>query len=239
METWASTSAYATAVQFLCVCVESAQVAQAFAHWFEFQGVVNGYIPSRSYMPVGYGQLGCSGFIVVNAKGHFVSRKTLSFLDYGPERAFADVERLLNQELGWSDKNNNKNDKKNKNDKTVSVAAVMAQQQATTVVEPPPLVGIVSMDAEHAHCTAAMNTLLVEPTEEHLEVVLQVVKNHFDHEERLLQEYGFGGSIHDEFSPLVSHKKDHARILAIGQEALVQCNTTTATPSSCTSASVA
>jgi hypothetical protein len=55
-----------------------------FQKLFKFQGVINGWIPKQSFMP-DYGQLGCSGFIVLDGKGKCASRKTLSFLQYGPE----------------------------------------------------------------------------------------------------------------------------------------------------------
>ena len=45
-------------------------------------------------MPVGYGQLGCSGFIVSDTSGCFVSRKTQAYLQYG-DAAFDYVESLL------------------------------------------------------------------------------------------------------------------------------------------------
>merc|ERR1719343_1844037 len=45
-------------------------------------------------MPVGYGQLGCSGFVISDANGKFVSRKTAAFLQFG-EDAFRHVESIL------------------------------------------------------------------------------------------------------------------------------------------------
>jgi hypothetical protein len=65
-----------------------------FHKLFQFQGSINGWIPNRSLMP-DYGQLGCSGFIVLDGKGKCASRKTLSLLQHGPEAAFADLEKLL------------------------------------------------------------------------------------------------------------------------------------------------
>lgn len=56
--------------------------------------VINGWISSRHYMPVGYGQLGCSGFIIADANGKFVSRKTAPYLQYG-DQAFRHVESIL------------------------------------------------------------------------------------------------------------------------------------------------
>ena len=93
-------------VQFLEVCVESEDCALRFHKTFGFGDnpvgkgndedpvVVNGFIPSRPYFPVGYGQLGCSGFVISDAKGNFVSRKTAAFLQYGQD-AFRHVESIL------------------------------------------------------------------------------------------------------------------------------------------------
>jgi hypothetical protein len=111
MRHWASTIPN---VQFLEVCVESESVALNFHKTFGFGDnlgandgddngngdykapiVVNGFIPSRHYMPVGFGQLGCSGFVISDAKGNFVSRKTAAYLQYGPQ-AFRHVESILN-----------------------------------------------------------------------------------------------------------------------------------------------
>mmetsp|Transcript_12507 Transcript_12507/g.13919 ORF Transcript_12507/g.13919 Transcript_12507/m.13919 type:complete len:151 (+) Transcript_12507:501-953(+) len=92
MESWAAS--FGDAVRFLCICVESKQVAQNFGEMFQFRNVINGIIPSNQYMPHGYGQLGCSGFIVVDTKGNFLSKKTTAFLDRG-DGAFRDLENLL------------------------------------------------------------------------------------------------------------------------------------------------
>jgi len=99
MEAWASSSKYRDGVQFLCICVESKRVAQNFGSMFDFTYVINGYIPSNQHMPRGYGQLGCSGFIVVDDEGNFLSKRTTAFLDTGDE-AFRDVEDLLSSYMG-------------------------------------------------------------------------------------------------------------------------------------------
>ena len=54
MAEWAA-SYDSTHVQFLMVCVDSAGVALQFDRMFGLSnaGVVNAYIPSREYMPVG------------------------------------------------------------------------------------------------------------------------------------------------------------------------------------------
>ena len=100
MEYWARS--FSEDVQFLCVCVDTQGVAIQFGQMFQFQKVINCYIPSRRYLPVGYGQLGCSGFIVINKDGTtFLSRKTRAYLQYG-EDAFPHVEEILSKELGWN-----------------------------------------------------------------------------------------------------------------------------------------
>jgi hypothetical protein len=50
-----------------------------------------------------FGQLGCSGFVVLDGKGGCASRKTLPFLQHG-EAAFAALEALLGPRLGNLDR---------------------------------------------------------------------------------------------------------------------------------------
>jgi len=109
MRKWAS-SRWGSHVQFLELCVESQECAVKFHRLFEFglnpkpptkttgSRVVNGYIPGRDYMPVGYGQLGCSGFVISDAHGRFVTKKTSAYLQYG-ERAFRHVEAIIEEVL--------------------------------------------------------------------------------------------------------------------------------------------
>ena len=98
MERWARgpLGAHAT---FVCACVDTREVAVAFGKMFELRAVRNGHIPRRECFP-DFGQLGCSGFIIVDKHGRCVSRKTVSFLQQGPDAAFADVERLLRPLVG-------------------------------------------------------------------------------------------------------------------------------------------
>ena len=140
MRHWASTI---PDVQFLEVCVESKAVALHFHRTFGFgenefhysssssssssdnhnnfdsdeealPPVINGWIPSRHYMPVGFGQLGCSGFVVSDANGKFVSRKTKAYLQFG-EDAFRHVELFnttTNRGTGESDESDDDDDGK-------------------------------------------------------------------------------------------------------------------------------
>ena len=200
MEKWARQNPN---VQFLCVCVESARVAQMFHRMFNFQNAMNAYIPGRHYMPVGYGQLGCSGFIVSDANGNFVSRKTSAYLRYG-EEAFRQVEDMLEvlvpEESSAVAKTENE---------------VQEPAQADETDAYPTSTGITSMDHEHDTCAEALKTLLEKRTESSLREVMGELQNHFAHEEALMVQHGFGGDPADTFSALTSHVKDHKRILAI------------------------
>lgn len=182
---------------------------------FQFEHAVNAHVPGRGYLPRGYGQLGCSGFIVVDANGNFVSRKTLAFLQHG-EMAFRHVEELLEQQLD-SEKLVTEEEKEENGEQT---------QQDTTKTEAavenylPPLIGIASMDDEHERCAEALHTLAVSPTRDNLQAVLKELEHHFAHEEAVMIQHGFGGDADSPFSALTSHVKDHQRILDLARTEL-------------------
>jgi hemerythrin len=83
-------------------------------------------------------------------------------------------------------------------------------------------VGHEGMDAQHQECIGAFKKLCSELTSESLQVVRQVLKEHFDEEESLLKESGFGGGDDGPFSALTSHSKDHDRIIRIADDALAK-----------------
>jgi hypothetical protein len=203
MEHWARSL---PTVQFLCVCVDALGVALQFERMFQFQSVVNAHIPSRGYMPVGYGQLGCSGFIVVDTKGNFISRKTKPYLQYDVA-AFHHVEQLLENYLGEELRS--------------APAEKKKKPSLDTVVPAPPSVGIDSMDQEHERCADALTQLLRTPSETTLLQALQELQSHFDHEEALMKEHGFGGGDDgSSFSALHSHVSDHNKILNMARKEL-------------------
>lgn len=218
MEDWAASSRFRESVQFICVCIESARVAQAFSHMFGLSNALNSYIPSPQYMPVGYGQLGCSGFIVSDTSGRFISRKTKAYLQYGLE-AFGDVERLLEAELARM-----ANSKTEKENDTKTGASEFSSPSSSTItkIESPSSVGNSSVDSEHEECTEAINLLLQNPSSVvHLETALSILERHFKHEEEIMKQHG--GDSGGAFSALTTHSQDHERILDIGRTALKSC----------------
>jgi len=216
METWACTMPH---VQFLCVCVESARVAKMFDDMFGFEHVINCYIPSREYLPQGYGQLGCSGFVVSDAQGNFVSRKTAAFLSYG-EAAFRQLENLVNSLVPSTPVIHAP-----KTCVVVDHAPDGTKKEEDDYDETIPKLGIASMDDEHHRCDQALQLALEDPTIHNLKAVLTEVQNHFSHEEALLVLHGFGGNPTDPFSPLNSHTKDHKRILALLETGIQKAST--------------
>jgi len=213
MEYWARSIPQ---TQFLCVCVESKAVAISFHNMFQFEHVVNCYIPSREYMPVGYGQLGCSGFIVSDKDGYFITRKSNAYLQYG-ELAFQHVEALLSKLITT--------DTVTKVIPTTITASLSESTTNTTNTEQillPASVGVDSMDEEHKECTDSFNQLLGSPSFCNLKKLYNVLKSHFEHEEELIAK--FTSSNNGKFSSLESHKMDHNRILQVIISAMESLN---------------
>eukprot|EP00931_Biecheleriopsis_adriatica_P044341 TRINITY_DN25363_c0_g1_i2.p1 TRINITY_DN25363_c0_g1~~TRINITY_DN25363_c0_g1_i2.p1 ORF type:complete len:360 (+),score=82.38 TRINITY_DN25363_c0_g1_i2:164-1243(+) len=86
-------------------------------------------------------------------------------------------------------------------------------------------VGHEGMDAQHQECIGALKGLSSSLTVQSLQEATQLLKEHFDEEERLLKESGFGGG-GGPFSALKSHSMDHDRIIRIADDALASCDGT-------------
>lgn len=180
---------------------------------FQFQNVVNAYIPSRPYMPVGYGQLGCSGFII-SENGNFVSRKTKAYLQYG-ENAFAHVESILADlipdDLYLPSDDDEKKEATSNN--TVEV-------DPNKMIEAPVSVGVHCMDEEHQECTNYFNAAIKNPSIVTLQQLHAVLLAHFDHEEELMRQHIKSSR----FSATDSHAMDHKRILNIATSEIERVN---------------
>lgn len=75
-------------------------------------------------------------------------------------------------------------------------------------------VKVPSMDHEHEECAACLQGLAEYRTAEALEAVWQCLSDHFEHEEKLFVEYGFGVHVNENLSAQKSHMEDHRRILS-------------------------
>lgn len=95
MNAWASEGKYDC--NFLCVCVlgdrSAYPLAKEMSQESKLTHCVNGFIDNNGDMP-NYGQLGCKGFIVLDADHRVVSNSTPAFMEV-KGIAFAHVEALL------------------------------------------------------------------------------------------------------------------------------------------------
>ena len=232
MERWARQ--HPGAATFLCVCVDKVGVAQQFGRMFDLRAAVNCHIPSREYLPRGYGQLGCSGFVVADGEGNFLSRKTRAYLDYG-DAAFAHVEELLagqgvHKGAKTAGTKSSQPEAGNKNDREEAVPDAVdldEKNKEDVPVEKVPSVGVDSMDEEHERCETALALLRQTNSVKELEALMGELIQHFEHEENLMKKHMFGITADAEnasFSPYVSHCKDHERILDIGFRALAKAH---------------
>lgn len=203
---------------------------------FRFTKVVNGYIPSRGYMPVGYGQLGCSGFIVSDKDGCFLSKKTMAYLQFG-EAAFNYVESLLaphiEQVQGVIDLTSEDDHDEKEEKKEEEHNKIVDEKQR---VEMPASVGVTAMDDEHQECTDSFNQVIENPNAENLKHLSEVLTCHFAHEEELMRQFlkkakksnssssSNSNSSISSFSALDSHIMDHKRILNILNEEVHRVN---------------
>lgn len=96
MEQWAAGPYGQTyGVVFHCVCVDNNRsVSTHFGDMFRFTHVRNAWIPRRDMMPT-YGQLGCSGFIIIGSDGMALTRATKSYNRMGPDAAFGHAEHYI------------------------------------------------------------------------------------------------------------------------------------------------
>lgn len=95
MDLWAKR--YFGKATFVCVGCAGPDLAEEFARRLQLSKCVLTYVDERNGPK--WGQLGCSGFIVIDAQGKVASRATKPFMQVR-ERAFADVERLVDSLIG-------------------------------------------------------------------------------------------------------------------------------------------
>mmetsp|Transcript_15117 Transcript_15117/g.41573 ORF Transcript_15117/g.41573 Transcript_15117/m.41573 type:complete len:355 (-) Transcript_15117:37-1101(-) len=74
-------------------------------------------------------------------------------------------------------------------------------------------VKVPSMDDEHADCAAALRALVEQQKRPSLEAALRCLAEHFEHEEALFEEFGFGAHANANLSAAKSHAEEHRRIL--------------------------
>jgi len=71
------------------------------------------------------------------------------------------------------------------------------------------------MDDEHEQCAVLIQRIEKERSLEAMEEFLKELVEHFEHEEKLLAETGFGSTAPAGLSPLITHTQDHKRIIRV------------------------
>ncbi len=186
---------------------------------FDFENVTNAFLPPEGFSRLGYGQLGCSGFVVIdNESGCFVSKRTKAFLDYG-EMAFVHVEAILAAMM--EDDDNDDND--DNTDNVDNVGTIITKVHVAST-------GNDAMDEEHKQCTDSLNQTINKPTKQNLVQLYSILKSHFDHEELLMKTYFDKAPLNGSTvstSTVELHMRDHARILKVAQTEIDRINGTT------------
>jgi hypothetical protein len=124
--------------------------------------------------------LGCSGFIISDENGYFVSRKTKAYLQYCG-KAFNHVEEILQKNFGIVPSPHE-----------VITEGGKEEEDLLSNTWTMPSVGIESMDEEHARCESVLSLLLAKPNLQPLTKAMEALTEHFQHEEELMKQTGFG-----------------------------------------------
>lgn len=158
-------------------------------------------------------QLGCQGFIIIDAEGRFITTKSAVYLDLG-DAAFLDVEQILIN-AGQSQSSTQFLDATVFQPRSIARESSPSESRATVSLEVDslPTVGYEDMDAEHERITSELENLLRTQDLKALAKVRTEFGEHSKHEEELLLSLGFGSG--GEFSALKSHANDHARIITL------------------------
>uniref|UniRef100_A0A7S3JS63 Hemerythrin-like domain-containing protein n=1 Tax=Aureoumbra lagunensis TaxID=44058 RepID=A0A7S3JS63_9STRA len=234
MERWANSS-LGKSVHFLMVCVDVPQaevVARKYVNELGLNGVCIGFCKDESDFPHFRAQLGCQGLIIFDKNSKIVVRRTAALNEVGVQ-AFVSTDAIITSLLEDDDDQNSaytadastriyrdidflRSDLRYR----ISCSLETIQQKQQSRLGSVPSVGNAEMDAEHDACSLLFDRLARERTPKVLAELVQALATHFEHEEQLLIAAGFGQNAPEGFSPLISHTKDHTRIITAARTAL-------------------
>jgi len=241
MDVWAA-SPYSEEVAFVCVSCAGPQLAAKFGNDLRLRKCYNTWIEDEEDMPK-WGQLGCSGFIVINGEDRIVCSATAAYLQV-KEGAFSDVEKVLKKLLSFeSAKRNDVKFQSGQVDTSIgSCAAVrfgssaIEEPKAINLSGPIQSVKVQALDDEHEKCDTQLAQLEKvlseafnseskrnETITQSLRTLLSVYSTHFKHEEDLLDKYLYSGVAQDNSATVgfsadkgarTSHFADHKSMLS-------------------------
>ena len=145
--------------QFLCICTESVQVAVLFR---QFVGTSTNCLMDPSAPPTFPAQLGCQGFVIIDAEGKFITTRSASFLEIS-DAAFRDVESkiradqsqlssLSSRESTTAFQSSSSAPKRARSPSPCVDASINSPLEVRSL----PTVGYSDMDAEHVKITEGM-----------------------------------------------------------------------------------
>jgi len=241
MRKWSE--AYAKAVRFVCICVDSrpVEVAREFQREiFEGSAVFNGYISDPEDFPTFPTQLGCQGFVVISASGTFATLRSPSLNRVGPQ-AFYYVERVLDSLTSPASEREREEEEGQKKRKCAScsggtTATGKAARFSTNACDPRdaempleeltsfelPSVRHSAMDAEHKELETLMELCARTRKASDVNKLRTMFADHAKEEEELMRRSSFGESGDVKkisiFSALTSHKADHDDIVELAEK---------------------
>ena len=205
MDKWAST--YGAKAGFVCVSCRGPELARTFARKLQLQHCHNTWIEDEDDMPT-WGQLGCSGFIVIDGSDKVICDATAKYLEV-KEDAFLHVERLLDTMLGTQKEEVTPSAKRGRVEASCQSCAQVCfasdngkrKQKAETDSAPVKAVASVKVDVldeEHQECEsrlAALDSLVAEghdnctKVEAAIRAVISAYETHFANEEDMLDKH--------------------------------------------------
>eukprot|EP01063_Lacrimia_lanifica_P027833 TRINITY_DN3963_c0_g2_i1.p2 TRINITY_DN3963_c0_g2~~TRINITY_DN3963_c0_g2_i1.p2 ORF type:complete len:273 (+),score=87.90 TRINITY_DN3963_c0_g2_i1:222-1040(+) len=226
MDAWAES--YGSSAAFICVCCDGQSLAYTFREQLKLKNCHNTWVGER-HMPT-WGQLGCSGLIVIDGADNVVCRASPAYLDV-KEVAFRYVEEVLGKLTGAEGPrdvpapagggggcvNGTCGDVKFGVDKK-------AEKARPDTVEKVASVKVDVLDQEHEECEAQLRLVFaaaagVRDSKDALQGLLQAYEAHFAHEEALLDQHLYADVASQEgFSAdrgaRTSHFADHQAMIA-------------------------
>ena len=212
MDRWASQM---PSVAFICICCAEPALAFAFRDRLRLQSCHNCFLGSDDSLPT-WGQLGCSGFVILDSELRVSCPATAAFLDV-QGAAFRDVEAKLRAllllpdgdaaEASVPDDDSNADEdgvagQRNQSSggscasgrcslPTSGGGSCCEKTECGCVVDPLGDIqptGVAAMDQEHEECARVLGELRDKRSLEALASVLRCLESHFAHEEQMLDE---------------------------------------------------
>mmetsp|Transcript_4165 Transcript_4165/g.8104 ORF Transcript_4165/g.8104 Transcript_4165/m.8104 type:complete len:284 (-) Transcript_4165:147-998(-) len=226
MDAWAAS--FGAAAAFVCVSCAGPQLASQFGTQLKLKHCHNTWVDEDD-MPA-WGQLGCSGFIVIDGSHSVVCKASPAYLEV-KEAAFRHVETLLSALIVRKPPPPQEEPRRIDPSVGGECAKVrfgadreaVAEGEGAGALSPASIkvasVKVAVLDEEHERCEAALARLAELRSVAALRELLAVYEEHFAHEEALLDQYLYANvkqasGFSADNGARTSHFSDHQSMLA-------------------------